>query len=281
MRRLRIFGALCLALLLGPAGRASAQNLFEVQVFPDEILDRGETEIEFHNVVMPSGTRLPDRMLDQATHVHVSFELSHGWTRSFETGVFVETSPALGDDHAGITGFHFRPKFRFSEWKRVPFHVSLSLEYAFVKQPGDTEFRQAIAITPILERHAGRFEMSFNPGLEVAVKGPEVGSSPVFEPSAKVATKITRTFWAGVEYYAETGSIKHFEPLAEQHHLIFPAIDLRTASGWDINVGVGRGLTGGSEHWVFKSIVGMQLPSWHGEPKDGHSKVTDRLRSTN
>jgi hypothetical protein len=180
MRRPRAFVALCLALTLGAAGRASAQNLFEVQVFPDETLARGDTELEFHNVVMPAGTRLPDRMIDASTHVHVSLELSHGRTSSFETGVFVETSPALGDDHAGITGFHFRPKFRFPEWKRLPFHVSLSLEYAFLKQPGDAAFRQAIGITPILERHARRVEMSFNPELELAVKGPDAGSSPVF-----------------------------------------------------------------------------------------------------
>ena len=281
MRRLRIPGALCLALLLWPAGRASAQNLFEVQVFPDENLGRGETELEFDNVVMPAGTRLPDSMVDPSTHVHVSLELSHGWTDSFETGVFVETSPALGDDHAGFTGFHFRPKFRFSSWNRVPFHVSLAIEYAFIKQPGDTAFRQAIAIVPILERHIRRVDMSFNPGIEIAVRGPDTGTSPVFEPSAKVASRLTRTLWAGVEYYAETGPIRHFEPLAEQHHLIFPAIDLRTSAGWDINVGVGRGLTGGSEHWVFKSIVGMQLPRWRGEPNGGHSQVTDRLRSTN
>ena len=259
MRRLRILGALCLA-LLGPAGRASAQNLFEVQVFPDEILDRGETGIEFHNVVMPSGTRLPDAMSDSSTHLHLSLEVSHGWTDSFETGLFVETSPSGDDSHAALTGWHFRPKFRFSQWTRLPFHLSLNLEYAFIKQPGDTEFRQAIGITPILERHGRGFEMSFNPGLELAVRGPDAGSSPIFEPSAKVARKISGSAWFGVEYYAETGSIRHFEPLADQHHLIFPALDLRTSDGWDLNIGVGRGLTGGSEHWVVKSIVGVRLP---------------------
>jgi hypothetical protein len=40
---------------------------------------------------------------------------------------------------------------------------------------------------------------------------------------------------------------------------LFPALDLRTASGGDFNVGVGRGLTGGSEHWVVKSILGVRL----------------------
>lgn len=252
--------ALCAALVGASGSRALAQNLFEVQVFPDEILERGETQVEFHNVVMPSGTRLPDRMLDHSSHVHLSFELSHGWTERFETGVFLETSPSVDDNHAALTGFHFRPKFRFAEWERFPFHVSLSVEYAFLKQPGDADFRQAIGIVPILERHRSGIEMSFNPGFEVGLRGPDAGESPVFEPSAKVASKLSRAVWVGVEYYAETGPIKHFEPLAEQHHLLFPTIDVRGMSGWDVNLGVGRGLTGGSEHWVIKSIVALRLP---------------------
>jgi len=252
--------ALCGALLGAHAERAFAQNLFEVQVFPDEILDRGETEVEFHSVMMPSGTRLPGDMVDQSTHVHLSFELSHGWTKNFETGAFLETSPSIGDDHAAFTGFHFRPKFRFSEWPQFPFHLSVSLEYAFLKQPGDEDFRQALAITPILERHLGAFEMSFNPAFDIALKGPDAGESPVFEPSAKLASRISRVAWLGVEYYAETGPIKHFEAISEQHHLVFPTIDIRGKSGWNLNLGVGRGLTGGSEHWVVKSIMGMPLP---------------------
>lgn len=251
--------ALCVVLLATSAGRASAQNLFEVQVFPDEILKRGETEVEFHSVVMPSGTRLPDRMLDRSSHVHLSFELSHGWSDRFETGVFLETSPSIDDEHAAFTGFHFRPKYRFSEWQRFPFHVSVSAEYAFVKQPGDLAFRQALALTPIFERHLRAFELSLNPAFEFALNGPDAGDSPVFEPSAKAASRVSSTVWVGVEYYAETGPIKHFEPLAEQHHLLFPTVDVRSPSGWDLNVGVGRGLTGASEHWVLKLIVGRSL----------------------
>jgi hypothetical protein len=250
---------LCGMLLMASAGRALAQNLFEVQVFPDEIVGRGETEVEFHSVLMPSGTRLPDGTVDPKSHTHLSFELSHGWNDRFETGVFLETSPSIDDNHPAFTGFHFRPKYRFSEWQRFPFHVSVSLEYAFVKQPGDTDFREALAITPILERHLGAFEMSFNPALEVGLRGPQAGESPVFEPSAKLASKVSGAVWLGVEYYAETGPIKQFEPLAEQHHLLFPTVDVRGASGWNVNVGVGRGLTGGSEHWVVKTIIGRSL----------------------
>src|SRR6185312_2398178 len=108
------------------------------------------------------------------------------------------------------------PKLRRAKWQRVPFHVSRSAEYAFVKQPGDTDFRQALAITPILERHVRGMEVSLNPAIEIGLRGPEAGEAPIFEPSAKVASRVAASVWLGVEYYAETGSIKHFDPLSEQ-----------------------------------------------------------------
>ena len=263
---------LCALLLSAASGRAFAQNLFEVQVFPDENLARGETDLEFHNVFMPSGTRLPDQTLDTSRHVHVSAEITHGWSDSFETGFFVETSPASDDRHAAFTGWHVRQKFRLPEWKHVPVHVSVGLEYAFLKLPGDEAFSQAIGITPIIEHHSRRFEMSVNPGIEMAVKGRNAGEAPAFTPSGKAAMTWAPAVWVSVEYYAETGSIKHFEPLAEQHHLIVPAVDVRTSSGWDLNIGVGRGLTGGSEHWVVKSILEIRLPGRHGSPSAGGSR---------
>jgi hypothetical protein len=247
------------ALLLASISSADAQNLFEVQVFPDENVGRNETGVEIHNVLMPSGTRLGDDMFDPNSHLHLSVELTHGWTDAFETGFFFETAPSGPDRHATFTGWHFRPKFRFPEWRRLPFHVSLSLEYALFKQPGDAQFRQAVALTPILERHIRAMEVSVNPTLEVGVTRAGARASPVFEPSAKIASRLKGAVWLGVEYYAETGSIKHFDPLSEQRHILIPAVDVRSVSGWDFNIGIGRGLTGGSEHWVAKSILGYRF----------------------
>jgi hypothetical protein len=237
---------------------ATAQNLFEVQVFPDETLGRGATELEIHNVLIPPG-RVPAGFMEPAGHVHLSVEMSHGWTDTFETGIFLETAPDPADAHPSISGWHVRPKIHFSSSPAFPFHVSASVEYAFFKNPGDRQFRQAIAITPIFQRHSQSWELSLNPGLEFPIRGPDAGSAPVFEPSAKIAGRPSPRWSAGVEYYAETGTIKHFEPLAAQHHLVFPALDVHGGSNWDVNVGIGRGLTGGSEHWVLKTILGFQL----------------------
>ncbi len=260
-RVLRLIVVAALA-LLGVAREAAAQNLFEVQVFPDETVGAAQTEIEFHNVLIPAGMAAAAPGTD-AGHVHVSVELTHGWNDRFETGVFLESAPDTGDPHPSLAGWHIRPKLRFPAASWLPFHVSASAEYAFFKNPSDPAFRQALTLTPILERHSGTWEISLNTAVEIPIAGPSAGSAPIFEPSAKIASRVSGHVALGLEYYAETGTIRHFEPVAGQRHLLFPALDWHGTAGWDVNVGFGRGLTGGSEHWVLKSILGVRLREAH------------------
>jgi hypothetical protein len=249
-------GALC-AVLACASTPAAAQNLFEVQVFPDETIERGETEIEFHNVLIPASAAQTGS--SPAGHTHLSVEMSHGWTDAFETGIFVETAPDPEDGHAAISGWHVRPKFRVASASSFPFHVSASVEYAFFKNPGAQAFRQALTITPIFEHHARSWEVSLNPGMQMAVTGPGAWSAPAFEPSARIASRTAKPIAFGLEYYAETGTLRRFEPVSSQQHLVFSTVDVHGQSGWDVNVGVGRGLTGGSEHWVVKTILAVRV----------------------
>jgi hypothetical protein len=48
-----------------------------------------------------------------------------------------------------------------------------------------------------------------------------------FEPALKVSYNLTKRLAPGLEYYGETD---HFRPLDQQHHLIFPTLDVNTSS---------------------------------------------------
>jgi len=95
--------------------------------------------------------------------------------------------------------------------------------------------------------------------MSLATKGPDAGTAPGFEPQAKIGWDVTPKISAGVEYYSETGTVTHFDALSEQHHILVHAIDLNLGPEWEFNAGVGRGLTGTSEHWVLKMIVGRRF----------------------
>ncbi len=246
------------ALLVCAAVPASAQDLFEIQVYPFETVQPGQTMLEFHTNYIPSGTTdTSDGLYPNNHQFHVTMEVTHGWTNRFETGFYLETAyvPGVGEK---FTGWHIRPRFRLPDFERFPFNVSISLEYAFNEEGFDPN-RQTLEIRPIFERVRGRLYLSINPDMSLATKGPDAGSAPGFEPIGKVGWDFNEKLQAGIEYYSETGTVKHVEPLSDQHHILFGAADLNVSPDWELNFGIGRGLTGTSEHWVVKSIVGYRF----------------------
>lgn len=248
--------ALC---AISAARPAAAQDLFEIQVYPYDTVEPGHTMLEFHTNFIPSGTKTAERGVFPADRqFHVTAEITHGFTKYFETGFYLETAPYVPNEGAKFTGWHVRPRFRFPESARFPFRVSLSLEYAF-NRPGFDVNSQTLEIRPIFERQDGRLYLSINPDLSLATKGPDAGSAPAFEPNAKIGWDVTKAISAGLEYYAETGPVKHFDPLSKQHHILFPAVDLNVSPDWEFNFGIGKGLTDTSEHWIVKAIVGYRF----------------------
>jgi hypothetical protein len=246
-------------LVCAAAAGASAQDLFEIQVYPYDTVEPGRTMLEFHTNFIPSGTKTTeDGVFANHQQFHVTMEVTHGFTKYFETGFYLETAPYVPDHGAQFVGWHIRPRFSVPGIEGFPFKMSLSFEYAFNQKAFDPN-EQTLEIRPIFERERGRLYLSINPSLSVAIKGPDAGTAPGFGPSGKVGWDFSKQLAAGVEYYSETGTVRHFGRLADQHHIIFGAADLTVSPDWEINFGLGRGLTGTSEHWIVKSIVGYRF----------------------
>lgn len=62
-----------------------------------------------------------------------------------------------------------------------------------------------------------------------------------------------------LEYYGALGPLSGFDPKREPQHQIFPAIDLNVSPKWEFNFGVGVGLTGSTDHLIFKMIIGRRF----------------------
>jgi hypothetical protein len=250
-----------LAALVLCAPRAAAQDLFEIQVYPYDTVEPGVTMFEFHSNFTPSGSKgIEDGVYGNHHQFHETLEITHGWTKYFETGFYIETAPYVPGIGAKFTGWHIRPRVALPESKSFPFKVSVSFEYAF-NQPGFDPNAQTLEIRPIFERQQGRLYLSINPDMSLATKGPDAGSAPGFEPITKVGWDFSEKVQAGIEYYSETGTVKHFDPLSDEHHILFVASDLNVSPDWELNFGVGKGLTGTSEQWIIKAIVGRRFKS--------------------
>jgi hypothetical protein len=57
------------------------------------------------------------------------------------------------------------------------------------------------------------------------------------------------------------GPVGSFDPVAEQQQQFFPSIDLNVSPDWEINFGVGWGVTRSTDHLIIKGIIGRRF-SW-------------------
>jgi hypothetical protein len=60
-------------------------------------------------------------------------------------------------------------------------------------------------------------------------------------------------------YKAKRIHITEFDPLSQQQQQIFPTIDLNLAPQWEVNFGLGVGLTGATDHLIGKMILGYRF----------------------
>jgi hypothetical protein len=257
--RIRVLAITIAVCVLAPVAQAAAQDLFEIQVYPYQTVEPGRTMVELHTNYFASGTTdAPPGEFPMDHQSHMTIEVTHGFAKYFEcAGYLVMASNVPG--HGGeFAGARIRPRFRFPETPNFFFNVSLSFELGF-NQPEFEANTRTLEIRPILEHEQGRLYLSINPDLSMALKGPDSGEGPEFEPGVKVAWSVVPKIAAGVEYYAATGPINNFDPGDQQRHMIFPTIDLDVSPDWELNFAVGRGLTSASEHWIFKSIVGYKF----------------------
>jgi hypothetical protein len=135
--------------------------------------------------------------------------------------------------------------------------VSLSQEIGYIR-PEFSADTWSWEIRPIVDRHNGRFYWALNPALEVPLSGPGHGQV-IFAPNVKIALDLTRLVTFGVEYYGSLGPIGGFDPAAQQTHQIFPALDLDFGPDWEVNAGVGFGLTSATDPLIAKLIIGRRF----------------------
>ncbi|MEY9172288.1 hypothetical protein [Bradyrhizobium elkanii] len=111
-------------------------------------------------------------------------------------------------------------------------------------------------IRPIIGMRNADYEFIVNPIVDI---GFGKHGEADFAPAARVARKLKDDLFVGLEYYADFGEIGAFSPLAEQQHTLFAVTDFKLGE-FDVNFGVGYGLTPASDRLVVKTIIGYAFP---------------------
>ena len=77
-----------------------------------------------------------------------------------------------------------------------------------------------------------------------------------FHLDSKLAYKTDGAAEYGLESYNEFGPLRHMGYFNEQSQTVFAVVDV-AIGGWDLNLGLGRGLTPASDRWLVKAVIGV------------------------
>jgi hypothetical protein len=249
-----------LSTALVPAARGALPD--EIQVYVDDLNDRGQFSLQEHINTTPVGVSEPgypgEIVADRG--VRLTSEFAYGLTRDLEAGAYLPfLIDAAGDPE--LAGFKLRLKWvpvkQPGEGAGV--FAGLNGELSEVQRRFDEDTR-AFELRPILGWRDANWLLAVNPVLEFSFKGPDSHHAPGFSPQFKVARTIAPGIATGIEYYAELGSITRFEGIAQQQHTLYWALDI-DRKPWNINFGIGRGLTSDTDRWTVKMIIDIPLGS--------------------
>jgi hypothetical protein len=243
------------------AGRAIAQDNYEIQVYGSATVAPATTMVELHSNFTADGRRTEQDGLWPTEHAeHETLEITHGFTSWFEVGSYLFTSVDATRGWQWV-GDHIRPRVRAPESWGLPVGLSLSAEIGYQRRQVSTD-TWTWEIRPIVDQQIGRLYWSINPALERSFTGPGVSKGFEFAPNAAVGVDVTRNrkFNLALEYYGALGSVGRWDPYAQQQHQLFLALNVDFGPAWEFNAGVGNGWTAAADHVIIKTILGRRLP---------------------
>jgi len=253
--------------------RLWAQDNYEIQVYGSETVAPRTTMVELHSNFTVDGSKaLPgERYTTDGTYPtnhaeHETVEITQGITSWSEVGFYIFTSARDGQGWQWV-GDHIRPRVRVPDSWHWTVGVSLSTEVGY-QQARFSPDTWTLEIRPIVDKQVGRWYWAVNPALERSFHGPSVPDGVEFSPGVKVSYNFNNVVAGGLEYYGAFGRIDDFASGRDQEQQFFPAVDLNVSPKWEINFGVGLGVTASTDHLIVKGILGRRFDWPHRARKN-------------
>ncbi len=250
--------SLFVSFLCLPAGLLFAQGNYEVQVYGSELVPPRTTMVELHSNVTVEGSKTTDDgSLPTEHQFHETVEITHGFNEWFETGFYFFTNHQADQGWMWV-GDHIRPRISVPESYHLPVGLSLSQEFGY-QRPVISPDTWTWEIRPIIDKKLGPWYWSFNPTFDRSFHGPSADRGFEFSPNFKISYDFTKRITGGFEYYGALGPVTGFDPLRDQQQQLLPAIDVNLGDKWEFNLGVGVGMTHGTDHLLVKMILGRRF----------------------
>lgn len=252
-----IFTLIVFAFFFG-ASASRAQDNYEIQVYGSDLVDPGHTMVELHSNFTIDGTKTMEDGVYPTNHaMHETVEITHGFTDWLEVGFYIFTSERSGQGIQWV-GDHIRPRVSIPKKWKWPVGLSLSNEIGYQRRQFSVD-TWTWEMRPIIDKQLGRWYLAFNPTFDKSFHGETVPQGFVFSPNVKFSYDFTKKITGGLEYYGSVGPATDFLPVPFQEHQIYPAIDLNLSPKWEVNFGLGVGVTRSTDHLIAKMILGYRF----------------------
>jgi hypothetical protein len=241
------------------ASLARAGDPFEIQVYDGTANGPGEPGIELHLNDWTTGNRTDYTPPEVPLHgqFHATLEPSIGITPFWELGGYLLTAWRPDQGVYEWAGFKLRSKFVTPPSFDPHWRFGVNLEVSCLPSTYDHD-RWGSEVRPILAWHNDEWLLAFNPILDQALAGSDASKGPSFQPALKVARTVGPVA-LGFEYYATLGPLTAIQPWSGQEQQVFEVLDLVSIERFELNLGVGEGLTPSSAGVVLKAIVGYEF----------------------
>jgi hypothetical protein len=247
--------------LAAPLARAT--DPFEIQVYDGTANAPGVPGLELHINTVPIGLKTaPSPEYPENAQTHFTLEPSLGLFRWWELGGYFEMA-LRGDEAFDYAGVKLRNKFVTPPGWNAHWRLGLNIEFSLVPQTYDRG-RWANELRPIVAWESTQLAFAFNPIVDTSFAGPDASAGPSLEPCVSLAYKVHEAVSFGVEYYANLGPFSSgFRPWQEEEQYVYEVVNLLSVPHFELNAGVGEGLTNASNRLVFKTILGY---AWEKDP---------------
>lgn len=263
--RATALGLTCAFALLASAQGARAID--EIQVYNAGIAEIGQLTIQQHLNYIAAGLKNPPFPggLVSNHSLNGTPEFAYGLTDWWEVGLYLPFS--IQDQKFYSDAFKLRTLFVSPHAADRNVFYGVNFEFAN-ETPPFSQARFSMEVRPIIGVRNDLYEFIVNPIVDI-----HFGkfAEQHFTPAARLARKFGDDLYAGFEYYADLGQIGRFDKFSDQSHVLFAVTDFKVAD-FDVNFGVGYGLTPGSDRFVVKTIIGYALPV-PGQKSDANARM--------
>ena len=235
---------------------------WEFEVYPYATAPRGMAELEISNAVVTRGHGEGGEGTARGTFPsqgiwYNAYEFTYGLTDRIEAAGYLTMARPSG--HAfQRAGEKFRLRGRLFDEDVLPVNLGWYAELECQRTPQFDDASRELELRVVLEKDFGAFSFMANPKFEKVLSGAGKHQGFEFGYVAGVYYRRTRRCSPGLEFYGGTGLINQPDPASEQQHYICPVVWGELPHGIEYNLGIGYGLTRGSDRVFLKFNVELE-----------------------